>query len=250
MMNMQTPKLGYVVEALFWEQSGKISPKSFIDADLLTARQAAHHYAQTLTTQKLPTERLDIEIYLAEYNSQQAILSYSSQVFACSFHPSQHILEEDTYTERFSLDLTHVGGDNESIDLTVDLAQEDCAYGSLQDVWNNLAELASELELYQTYGYNTGFGCVLLDEIGAYPLLPAAEELVALSDQELRQHLLRLQEAQALPYRSFTVLYDAYTYASSLVHNFNQHYAAEDEKLSVHVEFLGNHQALLPTTSD
>lgn len=232
-MNTQAPLAGYIVEAQYWEQPGQNSTKSFIDADLLTARQAAHQFAQSLAAQKAPTNVLDVSIHLAEFNKGEVIRPYITQVFNHRFHRSQSIPEKDALQIQVEVDTPEWFDKSlpSTIDLTVDLTQVDEAFDSLEAVWANLGALSCEYEYLLAYGHSPGFGFMVLTIMGTQEQLTPDEDLSSYTVAELRAMRERIRNPRPKPFSKFFLIYDALPFAASLIGHYNGSYARLGEQL-------------------
>lgn len=90
---------------------------------------------------------------------------------------------------------------------------------SLDALWNSLEELDKETDYYQKHGYEKGFGCVEMSQIMERNLLAQTEDISTLTA------------------RFFTVLYDGFAYAASLISHFNSQ-AKDDEALCFCTDFM------------
>lgn len=232
-MNAQTPTAGYIVEAQYWEQPDQNTTRSFIDPNLLTARHAAHQFGQTLAVQKSPSEVLTVEIHLAEFEGEEVILPYITQVFIHKFNCSQLIPEKDALQIQIEVDAPEWLDKSlpSTIDLTVDLTQTDEAFDSIEAVWTNLGALTCEREYFLAYGHSSGFGFMVLTIMGTREQLTPDEDLSSYTVAELRAMRERLRNPWPKPFSKFFLIYDALPFAASLIGQYNGSYAQLGEQL-------------------
>lgn len=212
---------GYIVEVSSWTKPDIAPTKSFIDADLLTARQAAFKHAQGLVAQKESTDVLDVTIYLAEFEGGKAITPYITQVFAQRFHRVQS---------------TRRARKRGGINLTIDPTLVDEAFESPEAVLRNVSELTCEYEYYLSYGHAPGFGYVELVIAGPHDRAIVDRFIEISNDEELTD--IRREINKPLRCRMCWLLYDALSYAANLIGNYNKSYAFEGEHLAFYSEFL------------
>lgn len=241
-MNTQASIAGYIVEAQYWEQPDQNTTRAFINADLLTARQSAHQFAQTLAAKKSPAEVLTVEIHLVELNDGQAETPFLAQIFKRRFHRSKRVPETDAYTLNLTMKVSPQFDQLESaINLTIDPTSVDEAVETPEAIFDNVGGLVIEYEYYRSYGHPPGFGYALVGILG-----PGDQHLLdqvvsedgdadaAMTELVKRQKQTRMK----LRLRLSFMLYDALGYAASLIGQYNSEYAATGEHLAFSVEFM------------
>ncbi|AKD54021.1 hypothetical protein [Spirosoma radiotolerans] len=241
-MNTLTPTAGYIVEVQYWEQPDQNTTRSFIDADLLTARQAAFHYAQTLAVKKSPAEVLTVEIHLVEFNNGQAETPFLAQVFKRRFHRSKRVLEPDTYTLNLTMEVSPEFDQLESpLALTIDPTAVDEAVETPEAIFDNVSGLVIEYEYYRSYGHPPGFGYAIVGILGPgdQHLLDQVVSEEGDADAAMTELVKRQKQTRfKLGLRLSFMLYDALGYAASLIGQYNNEYAATGEHLAFSVEFM------------
>ncbi|WP_080055651.1 hypothetical protein [Spirosoma aerolatum] len=232
---------GYLVEAFDPSDKSRRNSRTFQLPNLLSARLAAFQYAQDLQAKPLRNHVLEITISLIEIertvipNRQEILFTVFSQQFQPNFRTPQG------RTKRIAITVDADSSLTESVDVTIDPAQNDEAFNSPKAIWNSLGELTCEREYYYEYGYDPGFGYVLINLEGPHIRLPEVSDLSTLSDEEIRERIDKLRQPK--PYSSFYLIQDALPYAISLIGNYNEHYANEAGKLSFTTKFLSPQQA-------
>lgn len=233
-MNTENVTVGYLVDLRYWEQPDQNHTKLFVDADLLTARQAAFRYAQDLTAQKSTNEVLDITISLTEVKNDEPWPPHIAQIFNRRFHRNE--IKPDPNAVKIAIRVDPETTDKTTAfpNVTLDVTRRDEAFESADAVKKCLAELVCEYEYYQSYGYPPGFGFILMTTAGPGEKNIVKDAIAIDTDEDL----FRIQERLRKPFRmqAFWMLYDALTYAASLVGDYNHSYADQDEYLAFGIE--------------
>jgi len=216
-MATETTTAGYLVDLRFWEQPDQNHTKLFVDADLLTARQATFWYAQTLSAQKPKTEVLDIAIFLTEVKNGEPYPPYIAEVFNRRFHRSEIKLDSDATA--IADRLPHPW--------TLDMTRDDEAVASPKAIYQRLGELTCEYEYYQSSAYSTGLGCMQLTVVGVDNSMEVRNDLSTYTIQELKE----LRNRFRTPFQTFWLLNDALPYATGLMGQYNSQHAEKNQKL-------------------
>lgn len=241
-MNTQPPIAGYIVEAQYWEQPNQNKTRPFIDADLLTARQSAFHYAQTLAAQKSPAEVLTVEIHLVEFNDGRAETPFLAQIFKRRFHRSKRVPETDAYTINLTMEVSPAFDQLESaINLTIDPTAVDESVETPEAIFDSIGDLVIEYEFFRSYGHPPGFGYAIVGILGPgdQHLLNQVVSEDGDADAAMTELIKRQKQTRMkLRLRLSFMLYDALGYAASLIGQYNSEYAATGEHLAFSVEFM------------
>jgi len=233
-MNTEITTAGYLVDVRFWEQPDQNHTKLFVDADLLTARQAAFWYAQIISAQKPKTEVLDIVIFLTEVKNGEPYPPYIAEVFNRRFHRKE--IKPDPDAVKTAI-VVNADSDNEAdspIDITLDLTRVNESFESAPAVKKCLSELTCEYEYYRSYGHPPGFGFLMMTMAGPGEKEIVKEAIAIDTDEDI----FRIQEKLTKPFymKAYWLLYDALSYATSLIGNYNHVYAEPDQYLASSVQ--------------
>lgn len=217
----------YIVSVVDLANPNRYTPRTFLD-DLLSARQAAFGHVQRVLTQKLAHEVLQVTVELAEIKRSSVGGKHKviATVFNQRFERTAFMKDGKDLLKDAKLDDFTKRSLPPSLFKVADLEQ-DKAFSSLGAVWASLDELENEAGYYQNNAYQTGFGFVQIEQL-------------------VEHNLIKKGLAQPAP-STYVVLYDAFTYAASIVSRFNDSCTDENNMLSFNTQFLSSEYHLEET---
>ncbi|GAB4036709.1 hypothetical protein [Spirosoma gilvum] len=239
-MNTQEKPLqrGYLVQAI--DQSGKkrYASNLFRDANFLSARQTAFQFAENLQAEPLRTHVLEIAIHLVE--TDLSIVTNKPEiictVFRQQFRPNLIIPQPNS--KRIVVTIDADSDLSESMNVTMDVSNDDEACSSPRAVWNNLEELLCESEYYHIHKHNQGFGLVEVKLTGPYRQFDKVSDLSTLSDEVLNERIGQLRQLKEDSARTYTILQDALPCAARLISDYNHYYSSREGVIDFSFDFI------------